>query len=225
VNHRPVVEIAWNRFYDVAEIYALLDRSRRRSRSSCATRSSARAREARAARVHDLELPRPARTPRSRRCGSTATCTGTRCRARRPRLRAWYLLENYGTTRGHGARRRLDVLRPADAEPRRPRALDRGREQPKQLADRPGAGRRRPGRPLRRGSRGRPRRRRADHADAEVRAGEGHAPPERGRPADPRAGAARTTRASAATGSCSARKASTTTATGASTRTGRAATT
>ena len=59
-------------------------------------------------RVYALNDPRPAPTPRSRRCGSTATCTATRCRAaRRSLYLAWYLLENNGHERARdGARRR-----------------------------------------------------------------------------------------------------------------------
>src|SRR5262249_50807545 len=98
VNHRPVVEIAWNRFYDVPEIYALLDKLEAAYPKLVQHETIGQSTEKRELRVYTITNPDTGKDTEKPGMWIDGNVHGNEVQGAEGAVyAAWYLLENYGS--------------------------------------------------------------------------------------------------------------------------------
>ena len=145
----PQVEIAWNRLYDDAEIYALLDRLAARWPELLSYEVIGHSVESRELRVYTLNNPATGPDASKPAMWIDGNVHGNEVQGSEAVVyAAWYLLENYGTQPARDRAGRPQRLLPAaDGQPRRARLLVPRRPQraaPRARAPARGRRRRRP---------------------------------------------------------------------------------
>ena len=98
VNHKPVVEIAWNRFYDVPEIYALLDKLEAANPKFVKHETIGLSTEKRELRVYTITNPDTGKDTEKPAMWIDGNVHGNEVQGAEAAVyAAWYLLENYGS--------------------------------------------------------------------------------------------------------------------------------
>lgn len=98
VNHRPVVEIAWNRFYDVPEIYALLDKLEAAFPKLVRHETIGQSTEKREMRVYTISNSETGKDTEKPAMWIDGNVHGNEVQGAEAAVyAAWYLLENHGS--------------------------------------------------------------------------------------------------------------------------------